>query len=286
MRGTMSGWPSAAAMSARPRTRARPRGSFGSKAGCGCVSSRYSRIASDWNSGAPPSTTSAGTTLCGLSALYSSVNCLPLRMSIETSSAFRPFRPSATRTRYVARDLQKPYSFICAISLATLDVRFLDQAAELIHLSLDEGAELRGRAVDGLHAEVGELALDRRVLHHLHHVLVILVDDGLRRARGEQHAPPVHDHQPRHRRIAGRQLGQQHELLRAGRAQRPQLAGADVLHRRQRVGEDEMDLLAEQVLYRQHAALVRNFDHVGLGEGLQHLGAQVRDAARAARAVG
>src|SRR6185295_18008281 len=198
MRGTISGWPSAAAISSSPRTRARPRGSFGSRAGCGCDSSRYSRIARDWKSGAPPSTTSAGTTLCGLSALYSSVNCLPLRMSMETSSAAMPFRPSATRTRYVARDRQKPYSFISiSASRIHLDVRFLDQLAELVHLGPDEGAELRGRAAHRLDAEIGEFLLDHRVLHHFHHVGVELVHDRPGHPGGKKHAPPVHHHQAR-----------------------------------------------------------------------------------------
>src|SRR3954464_5286113 len=60
MRGTTSGCPSAAAISARPLTRARPRGSFGSKGGCGLVSSRYSMIAIDWKSGGAPSSRGRG----------------------------------------------------------------------------------------------------------------------------------------------------------------------------------------------------------------------------------
>src|SRR5947208_3618735 len=95
-------------ISARPRTRARPRGSLGNSAGCGRVSSRYSRMASDWNSGGPPSSrTRAGTTRCGFTARYSSVCCLPLRRSIEISSACRPFSAIATRTRYVASELHR-----------------------------------------------------------------------------------------------------------------------------------------------------------------------------------
>src|SRR6266700_2460229 len=99
IRGTTSGCPSLTTICARPRTRALPRGSFGSSAGVGCVSSRYSRIAIDWKSGAPPSITSAGTTLCGLTALYSSLCCFPCSRSIETCSTARPLSASATRTR-------------------------------------------------------------------------------------------------------------------------------------------------------------------------------------------
>ena len=40
--------------------------SAGSSGGSGCVSSRYSRIASDWNSMVPSSSTSAGSAICGL----------------------------------------------------------------------------------------------------------------------------------------------------------------------------------------------------------------------------
>src|SRR4026209_1439946 len=42
--------------------------------------------------------------------------------------------------------------------------------------------------------------------------------------------------------LAHRQVRDQLELLPAGEAQRAQLAGAHVRHRRQRVGEDEVDL--------------------------------------------
>ena len=66
-------------------------------------------MASDWNSGGPPSSrTRAGTTPCGFTALYSSVCCLPLRRSIEISSACTPFSAIATRTRYVASERQNP----------------------------------------------------------------------------------------------------------------------------------------------------------------------------------
>ena len=49
------------------RTRARATGSLGSKAGSGWVSSRYSRIAGDWTS-TWPSSTSVGTCCSGLRA--------------------------------------------------------------------------------------------------------------------------------------------------------------------------------------------------------------------------
>ena len=70
MRGTSSGCELAMLISASPRTHARDAGSFGNSGGSGYFSSRYSRIASDWNSLASPSI-SVGTTICGLTARYS-----------------------------------------------------------------------------------------------------------------------------------------------------------------------------------------------------------------------
>ncbi len=55
MRGTISGCESATLMSAKPRTQARAARSFGRSGGSGYFSSRYSRIASDWNNFASPS---------------------------------------------------------------------------------------------------------------------------------------------------------------------------------------------------------------------------------------
>ena len=66
MRGTISGCASQATIWERPRTRARARASSGSNGGFGKRSSRYSRIASDSNSAGPSPSSSAGTTLCGL----------------------------------------------------------------------------------------------------------------------------------------------------------------------------------------------------------------------------
>ena len=62
------GWMSAVGISASERTRARPTGSAGNIGGLGCVSSRYSRIAIDWVSTSPESSTKAGTSFCGLMA--------------------------------------------------------------------------------------------------------------------------------------------------------------------------------------------------------------------------
>ncbi len=74
-RGTISGWESAATISASARTRARPRGSFGRIGGFGCVSSRYSMMATDWNRIGPSPSISAGSSICGLTFL---VRVLPL----------------------------------------------------------------------------------------------------------------------------------------------------------------------------------------------------------------
>src|SRR5215831_9318362 len=64
---------SATLINANPRTQARAKGSAGNSGGSGCVSSRYSRIASDWNSLTPPSI-KVGTTICGLITRYAAAN--------------------------------------------------------------------------------------------------------------------------------------------------------------------------------------------------------------------
>ena len=53
----------------RPHPRAADR-VLGQSGGCRCVSSRYSRIGIDWVSTSPESSTSAGTSFCGLIATY------------------------------------------------------------------------------------------------------------------------------------------------------------------------------------------------------------------------
>jgi hypothetical protein len=72
----------------------------GKSGGCGWVSSRYSMIASDWNSTGPSPSMSAGSTICGLTLRNASSRCLPLMRSTSmTSSGMRPLRLSAIRTR-------------------------------------------------------------------------------------------------------------------------------------------------------------------------------------------
>src|SRR6478609_8070928 len=112
IRGTSGGWPSQATISARPRTRARPRASFGSSGGVGWVSSRYSMMASDWNSVVPSSSTSAGSAICGLTFRNSSVWCALVSRSTNTTSVGSFFRLSAIRTRKLACDRQKEKNFM------------------------------------------------------------------------------------------------------------------------------------------------------------------------------
>ncbi len=92
---------SQATASAMERTRARSSAARGSSGGSGWVSSRYSMMASDWPSTAPPSS-SAGTSPWGFFARYSGVRCAPGRRSTGTVSYAMPFRLSAMRTRYAA----------------------------------------------------------------------------------------------------------------------------------------------------------------------------------------
>src|SRR5258705_7631264 len=86
--------------------------SAGSKGGEGYFSSRYSMIASDWNSVVPSSSTSAGSAICGLTRRYSSARCASASRSTKMTSAGRFFKLSAMRTRKLASDRQKEKNFM------------------------------------------------------------------------------------------------------------------------------------------------------------------------------
>jgi hypothetical protein len=88
-----------------------------------------------------------------------------------------------------------------------------------------------------------------------------------------------------HQLMATREIRNQRAALRARHAQRPDLFRLDELHRGQRVGEDELQVSGDDILHRQYPALVGNFDGLHAGEDLEHLPRELRDAARAARAV-
>src|SRR5438552_5626150 len=99
-------------MSASARTRARPLISAGSSGGEGYFSSRYSRMASDWNSVVPSSSTSAGSAICGLMRRYSGSRCALASRSTKITSAGIFFRLSAMRTRKLASDRQNEKNFM------------------------------------------------------------------------------------------------------------------------------------------------------------------------------
>ena len=84
-----------------PRPCWRAFGSFGNSGGCGCISSRYSMIASDCVSTSPESRANAGTRICGLIARYCGFLLRPPSFCrwIGIISLLRPFRLSAMRTR-------------------------------------------------------------------------------------------------------------------------------------------------------------------------------------------
>src|SRR5882724_265097 len=86
--------------------------SAGSSGGEGYFSSRYSRIASDWNSVVPSSSTSAGSAICGLILRYSGLRCALASRSTKITSAGTFFRLSAMRTRKLASDRQKEKNFM------------------------------------------------------------------------------------------------------------------------------------------------------------------------------
>src|SRR6516225_2347664 len=83
---------------AHPRSR---RWVAGKQRRMGYFSSRYSRMASDWNSLTSPSIR-VGTTICGLIARYSAANWWPFSRCKKESSRARPFRFRAMRTRKLA----------------------------------------------------------------------------------------------------------------------------------------------------------------------------------------
>src|SRR6185312_2391885 len=86
--------------------------SAGSSGGEGYFSSRYSRIASDWNSVVPSSSTSAGSAICGLILRYPASRCALASRSTNTTSTGTFFRLSAIRTRKLASDRQKEKNFM------------------------------------------------------------------------------------------------------------------------------------------------------------------------------
>src|SRR3954468_13735077 len=94
--------------------------SAGSSGGEGYFSSRYSRIASDWNSVVPSSSTSAGSAICGLILRYSGSRCALASRSTNTTSTGTFFRLSAIRTRKLANDRQKEKNFMGDSALSSL----------------------------------------------------------------------------------------------------------------------------------------------------------------------
>src|SRR6516164_8285234 len=83
---------------AHPRSR---RWVAGKQRRMGYFSSRYSRMASDWNSLTSPSIR-VGTTICGLIARYSAANWSPFSRCRNQSSRAMPLRFNAMRTRKLA----------------------------------------------------------------------------------------------------------------------------------------------------------------------------------------
>ena len=61
-------------------------------------SARYQRIAEDWASRSPESSSSTGVSRSGLIAANASVSVSPAKMSTGTRSYSRPSRPSSSRT--------------------------------------------------------------------------------------------------------------------------------------------------------------------------------------------
>src|SRR3954449_11745106 len=107
--------------------------SVGSSGGEGYFSSRYSRIASDWNSVVPSSSTSAGSAICGLILRYSGLRCALASRSTKITSAGTFFRLSAIRTRKLASDRQKeknfmgtPHSSCAGLTRASIHLREMD----------------------------------------------------------------------------------------------------------------------------------------------------------------
>src|SRR5947207_13163958 len=99
-------------INASPRTQARAAAPAGNSGGSGYVSSRYSRIASDWKSFTSPSI-SVGTTICGFSALYSAgelVALLQMQKRIVMRQPFQVQRDAHPETRLravIGRELHR-----------------------------------------------------------------------------------------------------------------------------------------------------------------------------------
>src|SRR3954447_17783073 len=124
--------------------------SAGSSGGEGYFSSRYSRIASDWNSVVPSSSTSAGSAICGLILRYSGLRRALASRSTKTTSAGTFFRLSAMRTRKLASDRQKEKNFMGTphfSSLSPLVRRSLQAKADVERV--DQSCEARLRRVRG-----------------------------------------------------------------------------------------------------------------------------------------
>ena len=91
----------------RARAPARgPRDLDGSSAGFGCVSSRYSMIAIDWNSTGPPSSMIAGISICGLTARKDPRAACPSSGRFDDLVGLDALEASAMRTRNDAREHQ------------------------------------------------------------------------------------------------------------------------------------------------------------------------------------
>ena len=193
--------------SAQARARARGRaGPSGSSGGCGRISSRYSRIASDWNSGGPPSSEHerrhhalrvdrevVGARLLALQEIDRDLLGLQaLQGERHAHAVARERAPETVQLHGLT------LMFASLISLAYLSISVLMNAANS-----------RRRARHRLDAEVGEALLDVGIGERLDRVGVQLVDHGLGAAGGQQHAPPVDRHQAGRRFAAQRRLGQQ-----------------------------------------------------------------------------
>ena len=112
-----------------------------------------------------------------------------------------------------------------------------------------------------------------------------LLGDRLRRSRRQQHAPPVHGDESRHAGFhTGGDVGCKRTALGTGHGECAKLAGANVLHYRQCIGEHNLHIAGEQVLHRQDAAFVRDVHDVDVCKILQHFAGKLGDAAGAAGA--
>src|SRR5262245_41685107 len=113
--------------------------------------------------------------------------------------------------------------------LSSVDLVVLHDLAPLGDLTLDEAAEYFGARQSEGEALLSEQSLDGGIVEGLQHVLAHALDDGWRRARGSEQAPPRLGVVTRYRHLGdGRRVGELSGTFCRGYGQGDQLAGLDM----------------------------------------------------------